>query len=459
MKVLVVNGNRERLPDPVYPLGAALVAEAARRAGHQVRTLDLCFAADPDAALGEALAAAADDVVAFSLRNVDSSTFPETRSYAGAYRAWVERVRRERPEARVVIGGAAVTAMPEALLSHLGADVAVVGEGQDAFPWLLERLEQAEFPQSDARFECRRWEGAWLLYGRGPGRPATEGAAARAFFDAARYYAEGGLLNIQTKRGCAYVCSYCSYPVIEGSRLRLREPAAVVDELEAAWREHGVRHWFFADSIFNAPVDHAKAICRAIIARRLRIEWTAYFNPRALDDELCGLLAEAGCRDLEFGTDSGSPRILESLGKGFGVDDLREAARLCRAHGLRQCQSLMFGAPGEDASSVRETIALMDELNPEAVIAMTGVRIMPGTALERRARREGVLAEGDSLLEPRFWFDADEETLALIEAKAAADARWIVPGLGVRQNAAVLRRLRSQGVKGQLWRFAGMGGA
>jgi radical SAM superfamily enzyme YgiQ (UPF0313 family) len=461
LRVLFVNANTERLPDPVYPLGAATAATAVRNAGHQVRTLDLCFEADGPAALRRALEREPADVLALSLRNLDSSAFPNTRSFAGDYRALVAAARTVGPLV-VVLGGSGFTCLPEAVLAACGADYGVVGEGELALPWLLGQVTGAERPVSGDGFDVQ-WLGRAALVrsssrcGDLDGLPRVD----RSLFDAARYYREGGCLNLQTKRGCAFRCSYCSYPVIEGDRARLRDPGCVVDELEAESARWGAKHWFITDSVFNEPLEHAKAICREIVRRGLDLSWSAYFNPRHFDDELAALLAASGCRDVEFGTDSGSDRMLKALKKGFTAAQLRTAAALCRKHRLRTCQSLLFGAPGEDEESVAETLALMDALNPNAVIAMTGIRIMAGTELERQARGDGSLAPDDDLLAPRFYFSRDlgENVVGLIDRHAKTRGQWIVPGLGVRENVGELRALRSNNVKGQLWPLVGRDGA
>jgi radical SAM superfamily enzyme YgiQ (UPF0313 family) len=458
-RILLVAANTERLPDPVYPLGAATVVTALRAAGHAVATLDLCFEADRPGALEKALREHRPDVLALSLRNLDSSSFPDTRSFVDDYRELVRLAKAWGPTVPVVLGGAGLTAMPERVLQHTGADYAVAGEGERAVVWLMARLDSGLVPRSGEGFLVQAVGSASLVRASEWGR-AMDGLAAvdRSCFDAARYHREGGCLNVQSKRGCAFQCSFCSYPIIEGDRLRLRDPEAVVDELQAESRRWGVRHWFITDSVFNVPLAHAKAICQGIVRRGLKLEWSAYFNPRQFDDELAGLLAAAGCRDVEFGSDSGSDRMLEALNKGFSTAEMRAATALCRKHRLRVCQSLMFGGPGEDRSTVLETLALMDELDPQAVIAMTGIRIMAGTALERQARSEGALGLDEDLLHPRFYFSASlgQEVVGLIERHALSRPNWIVPGLGVRQNVEALRAMRQRDVKGQLWRMVSL---
>ena len=64
-------------------------------------------------------------------------------------------------------------------------------------------------------------------------------------------------------------------------------------------REHGIRHWFFVDNIFNMPIRHAKDICEEIAARELDIEWSGVPNPKFIDDELCDLMARSGCKAID----------------------------------------------------------------------------------------------------------------------------------------------------------------
>src|SRR5215470_6840963 len=139
MRVLLISANTEQLPDPVFPLGAAYMATVAEQHGHTVATYDCCFASDARAGLAAALSDFAPDAVGISLRNLDSSAYPQTTSYVPDYRSLVETVRGATP-APIVLGGAGFTVMPGTLMRWLGADVGVVGEGELAFPWVLERL-------------------------------------------------------------------------------------------------------------------------------------------------------------------------------------------------------------------------------------------------------------------------------------------------------------------------------
>jgi radical SAM superfamily enzyme YgiQ (UPF0313 family) len=455
LRVLLISANTEKLPDPVFPIGAAYMAAAAAQHGHAVDTVDLCFLDTPRLALEAKIREFAPQVVGISLRNLDSSSYPQNTSYIDDYKTLVDCVRA-RTDAPIVLGGSGFTVMPQPIMEYLHADAGVVGEGEQAFPWLLERLATGAELESTPEYHCARVDGGVCVTPRARiTRLDTTGTPRREAFDLQGYYERGGALNVQTKRGCGFECVFCSYPLIEGSKVRMRTPAAVVDEIAELRAAHGVRHWFFVDNIFNLPIRHAKEICEAIITRQLDIEWSGYLNPKFIDDELCALMARSGCRAIEFGTDSGSSAMIANLHKEFEIEDLRRASVLCHKHGLKFCHSLIFGGPGETERTVEETISLMDEVRPTAVIALTGIRVLPGTAMVDIALRDGQIDADDNLLYPKFYISPGlaDALIERIESYARRHSNWIVPGLGIKTNIEVLQKLRARKIKGQLWRL------
>lgn len=445
----MISANRERDPSPVFPLGLAYLAGPVETAGHEARLLDLCFAQDVPVAVGRALDEIEPDVVLVSIRNLDNVTWPSRRSYVDDVREVVD-LCRER--AVVVLGGSGFSLEPLSVLAATGAHCGVVGEGEEVLPRILERIE--------AGIALRGLPGVVVAGDGGlsrPELPVSVGAPSRALFDVSRYLTEGGAANVQTKRGCPFGCVYCTYPVLEGSGVRTRRAADVVRELRTLVDEHGVDYVEFCDDIFNFPEAAASELCEAMIAEGLRLSWSAFVNPGHLDARLLDLMVKAGCDAIELGTDSGSPAMLRSLGKSFTVDEVRAASRLCRDAGLATAHYLLFGGPGENDETIGESVALMDELEPEAVIVMIGIRIYAGTELHGIAVREGVVAEDQCLLDPVFY--PGETALRQIAERVAGEASrrrsWIVPGLDVNTSTGVLEMLRRRKERGPLWKILG----
>ncbi len=453
MKVLLVSINRERLPDPVFPLGPAYVAGALEAAGQDVAVLDLCFV--DDEALEATIATMIDDyrpdVVGLSLRNVDDAVHPKVTSYLGLYRQVVEICRRST-SVPLVVGGSGFTIMPEAFLEALDVDFGVVGEGERVMVELVEQLEADRSASSKLPAGVlRRGEGASSR----PKRLDDWGAfrPARQHFAAATYYEKGGMLNLQTRRGCPYRCIYCSYPRIEGSIVRLRSVRDAVDELEWLVQETGVRHVFIVDSVFTHPKHYALAFCDEIIARRLDVRWSCYAHAGELDGELIERMLRAGCEGVELGTDALVDEVLEVLRKGFTWADVSETSRLCRELGLHFAHFLFLGAPGEGPDDVRLAVDRLAELEADSSLIMTGIRIFPGTALATRARAE--LGLDHIGLEPVFYVSPRVvgQLESLVDDIIAAHPNWVLPGFQQNFNERIQKILRRTGKRGVLWDF------
>lgn len=451
-RLLLVSVNREKMPYPVFPLGVAYVSGAARQAGAEVSVLDLCFSEDPLGDLRRRVADAQPDLVGVSIRNLDTATYPRPSSSLPYLRALTGALRESGTP--VLLGGSGFSVAPEAMLQALDLSLGVQGEGEAAIAEIVSALRDGSGFENVPGL-VRRTDGEFFR-NPAPLRPFVGSAAPdRSLLDNARYWIEGGMANVQTKRGCSYRCMYCSYPVLEGRTMRLRTAEEVVDEVESIVRNLAIDYVFFVDSIFNVPATFAASICEEILRRGLKLRWSCYLTPAEATPELVDLMARAGCREMEWGADSGSDAQLRNLRKSFGADQIRRVATACRERGIAFSCDLILGGPGETESTLSETFALMDEIAPTAVICMVGVRLYPGTEAERRARETKEIPADASLLEPTFSFAGPglpaERTLERVIEKASADPRWIVPGIGANISPELLQRLRRSGRMGPLW--------
>ena len=447
MKILLISANRERSPYPVFPIGLSYLAGPLRAAGHDLSVLDLCFEQEPETAIREKLRSFSPALVVISLRNIDNVTWPNSRSYLDGVKSVVGSCREH---SAVVVGGSGFSLMPLEILAYLNADYGLVGEGEELLPRLVELIERGEEPIALPGLLVRGCD-SFL-----PPLPVERiGTPDRTLFDVARYQRDGGMTNVQTKRGCPFACIYCTYPLLEGRRMRLRPVADIILELRALVDDYGVSYVYFVDDIFNYPPEFAEELCQAMIAEKLAINWSAFINPAFMSPGLLDAMLAAGCDAVEYGTESGSPTMLKNLGKSFSVDDVRSASLLCRERNLDFAHYILFGGPGETSETVLESFALMDELQPTAVIAMTGIRIYPGTSLYRTALAEGVVDADTDMLEPVFYISEQvREGLAeLVTSQAVLRKNWVVPGLEVNISDAMLDAMRLFPVKGPLWKL------
>jgi radical SAM superfamily enzyme YgiQ (UPF0313 family) len=452
MRILLISVNRERMPYPVAPLGLAYIAGALKQAGHEVQAIDLCFSTDIEQDLTRIVEDFSSAAIGISLRNLDNLTYPSSLSYLPELDETVAIVRRRIP-APLVIGGSGFSLAPIPLMQRVHADFGVVGEGEESMVELVGRLQEGASPQGIPGVFIKGEENFV------PPRPlASFHAPDRSILDNARYLKEGGMANLQTKRGCPFDCIYCTYPLLEGKRCRTRAVGEVVQELKELQTEHGADYIYFVDDIFNYPADYTAALCQEMIAQKVTIKWTAFVNPRFLTVELCELMAQAGCQGVEMGIDAGSAKMLKNYRKGFDKEDIARAARHCQEAGLPFAVYLLLGGPGEDEATLQESFVLMDSLSPTAVIIMLGIRIYPQTALQEIAVKKGLISQTDDLLEPRFYISpliGPERLIEVVTEAAMARQGWIVPGLEINISVPLMEGMRKFGLRGPLWELAG----
>ncbi len=382
---------------PALPLGMASVATATQEAGHEVETVDLLFASETSAKLKRALEEQSPDVIGVSIRNIDDQDRESPQFLLEKVKEVVADCRRFS-EARIVLGGSGYSLFPESALAYLQADMGIQGEGETAFPTLLEHLT------CDA--DLSGIPGLYLPEtGLQAERMFVENLDALAFPEDRLWLPDASQdfwLPFQTQRGCPFKCIYCTTGTIEGRSPRARSPESVVAEI-ARLADLGYDRFFFVDSTFNLPAARAEEICRRLSERRLEIAWRCIVYPRDVNAALVKRMAEAGCVEISLGYESGDERMLRAMRKGFTPDDVRQVSNLFAEHGIRRMGFLLLGGPGETRESVETSLAFADSLDMEMTKTTVGMRIYPGTELARLSVEEGRIANDTDMLQPTFY--------------------------------------------------------
>lgn len=441
MRVLLVYTNRTRIMEPAPPIGLSYVATATRDAGNDVRFLDLMLSKEPFADLKSALKEFQPEVVGFSIRNIDNiiaqrcaKQFDEVRDFLN--------VVRENSQARIVIGGPAVSILGGSSLEQLPADFAIIGEGEISFPQLLEAMKQGK-DYATINGLCYRDGGT--IRSIPAIRLETFGSSGMEnWVNWRRYERAGAAWAIHTKRGCPLGCIYCNYPVMEGHRLRRRPVADIVDEIERVSRTVGPRTFEFTDSTFNIPEHHAIEICEEIIRRGLRVNLSSVsINPAGVSRELFVLMKRAGFRCLVITPDSASETMLRNLRKGFDAAQVHRTAELAKESGIRSTWFFLLGGPGETKQTVDETVSFAEQhLNSKRILTifLTGIRLLPGTPLTQKAFAESYLSPDKNLCDPTFYFSKEVEEAWILYRINKAIGRCPTIVHGAEQNGSPLER-------------------
>lgn len=403
MKVLLVQsylGGNEPL---VYPIGLASLAPALE--GHEVSLFDMNLSTRPFEELGDRIKKTTPAVVGISLRNIDSTNKRNVVFYYRELKKTVD-VIKNCSNAKIVIGGSGFTMFAQEIMTdEPRIDFGVAREGEYSFPKLLDNLHE---PEKAPSVYYRRNGSIGFT---GNGQQVDLNAAPlpdRTLVPFSSYQAVPEAVGIETKRGCALNCVYCIYGFLNGKQLRLRDPKRIVDETELLVKEYGLKRFTFVDSVFNIPQNHAEAICRELISRRLSVTWSAWFNEKGLTREFLELVRDAGCRNIILSPDGFSDPVLKKLGKNILHRDIIDSYQVLRdVDGFDVSYNFFKNPPGQ---SLRDFLSLLlfaikakREMARRVHFEFNAMRIEPNTRLYDLARAEGVIAAGDNLLYPKYY--------------------------------------------------------
>lgn len=422
MKVLLISANTERINITPLPLGLNCVAAAVRGVGHDVRMIDLMAEGDNRLVIGKTVEHFQPDVIGVSVRNIDDQNMERPRFLLDEVKKVVNECRR-LSAATIILGGAGYSIFPERALEYLGADMGIQGEGEAAFPTLLDRLQKKSDLRGTPGLYLRRrgLQGKRKFVRNLDKFPLPDLPAPPRSTPAEEFW-----LPLQTSRGCPMNCSYCSTPTIEGRIIRKKSPEMAVEEI-SRHVEAGFRHFYFVDNVFNLPLSHARALCGKIIERGLKTSWRCILYPGKMEGDLADLMARAGCVEASLGFESGCERILRGMNKRFDLSAIRRSSAMLSRSGIKVMGFLLLGGPGETKASVEESFAFADSLQLDAVKVTVGIRIYPYTQLAKIAVQDGLVSPGDDLLMPRFYIvkGIRDWLYKTVRERAASSPRWI----------------------------------
>jgi len=401
----MINSNRYKLPVPAMPFGLCRVSAAIEEAGHKVRFLDLCFSEDCAGDITRAVEDFLPDMIGISIRNIDTCTTYEPYFFLEEVKNDVISPVKSVFKGTIIIGGSAVGINAPEILDFLDLKYAIRGDGELAMVEFIRRMENSIPLRDLGGLVWRRDEE--IIVDNPPMRVQDlDSMPARAitrYLDFTHYRKLNSPIQIQTKRGCALQCSYCTYNTLEGHKWRLRDPQKVADEIEFLSKETGIRHFEFTDSTFNFPLNHSKSVLKAIIAKKMDLSLqTMGLNPGAVDEELADLLKEAHFDEVQVSVESGCDTTLKGLGKNFTKADVFNTAKILHKRELNILWYYLTGAPGETKSTLLETAdTIKKTVNKEDMIIMgNGVRIYKGSPLSRLVTQDNPNFTKDNFLRP-----------------------------------------------------------
>lgn len=446
MKILLISANTYAVPYKVYPLGVSYLKTFINDhyADWEVSLYDFNFGSYTD--LEQYLKSNSFDLIGLSLRNSDDVNYYAKESFIQHYKNICAVIRQES-KAPLVAGGPCISIFPEVLLDELQVDYVIPGEGEKTICELILSIKNKTSIDNIEGLMYKDVHGACHFTKR---THFASNLNVRFDSDLAKFYLnEGGMLNIQTKRGCPFHCIYCTYPIVDGREVRTLDTQLIVENMKELVQFDKNNYLFFTDSVFNICEEYNDELAHRIIENNVRIKWGAYFAPRNFKKERIELYKKAGLTHIEFGTDSFSNQQLKNYQKSFTFEEVKHATQICNEVGVFHSHFLIIGGVGETNETFEETIRNSEQLENTIIFPFIGMRIYPNTKLYEVAFQENKISEG-SILQPTYYISDKIDINSLKEKTKHCKNRWIYPDA---EKNPIVDRLREKHRRGPLWEY------
>ncbi len=369
MKILFVYPNSGSQLGFNY--GVACIAAGLKKAGHDVSFWQMCEDMGPLPAKDEYASAVkelAPDVVGFS---VVTQQWP--------YAAKLARWTREAVNAPLVCGGIHATIAATEILETGLFDYVFSGECDEAFVEFVDKLSRNESVE-DIR-------NLGLIAGGkvkiNPVRPLPDlhrlPFKSYEIFDFQKIIdAKQGWVGLMASRGCPFKCTYCfNHLMVKKYRHELQCSFAqlkyirhhtvqqVIDEIVFLQKNYkNISMYIFDDDLFTYDRDYVAEFCKEY-KKVSSLPFVVNAHVGFFDESRCRHLADAGCKIVKFGVESGSPKIRRNvMNRHMGNEKIIEAIHLVKQFHMHSSVFIIIGLPYEERDNVMETIHFLSQAKP-----------------------------------------------------------------------------------------------
>jgi len=299
-----------------------------------------------------------------------------------------EKIRASDPNIKQLVGGVHATLDKNLLNTLTAVDYSIQREGEEAVYALVENKDPKKIPGV-----ISRGTNSLIHNGLAPiikdvdNLPFPERDKFWGIPDSEKKNVDVSYIN--TIRGCPYKCTYCASPFHwDRKTTRLRSPESVIDEMkllkENYWQSTKFDYSasanigdkeslkiedntlvYFVDDVFTVNKKRVKKLLRMMIDQKLGMRWKCEARADHLDDEICELMAEAGCERVKIGFESGSDKILKQVQKLETRQEMLEGANMLKRAGVPFSAYFMTGFPGETDDDVRQTIDFAKQVDAD----------------------------------------------------------------------------------------------
>ena len=295
-----------------------------------------------------------------------------------SYKTLVNLIGARLPDAFFIAGGEHFTAAPQLSMDQCPAlDAIIRGEGEETLVELASALENKRSLEFVPGLVLRN-RSLNQTYIFTPPRsriksideiplPTWDLVEMQNYFETDSTYGVnlGKSMPMLASRGCPYQCTFCSSPQMWGTRWVARTPSLLIDEIEMYIHKYQITNIDFYDLTAIVKKDWIIEFCNELISRNLNITWQLPSGTRseAIDEAVCKLLYQSGCRNMNYAPESGSENVLKEIKKKIKLSRLLDSLNSAVKAGINVKMNIIIGFPFETHLDIWKTIIFLVRLS------------------------------------------------------------------------------------------------
>ncbi|MFH1257069.1 MAG: radical SAM protein [Candidatus Diapherotrites archaeon] len=300
----------------------------------------------------------------------------------------IARLIKEETNSRVFLGGPWATQLNKKLLKKEVFDffdVVCFSDGENVLSQLLEGQGFESVPGIAFR-KCGK-----IIWNKA-GSPVDINSLPTPSFDDLPLgeYFYPKMFPLQTSKSCYWArCVYCSYPVIEGRYIE-RGMDLVVSDIKNLVKKYGAEKIMFADSCLKPR--RLEELSKRILREGINIKFGAYARfDKGFSKETFEIASKAGLKELCWGLESGSGKVLKKIRKGFLLEEAEKILKEAKSFGIHSRVFFMYDLPCEERKDFEKTLEFFKK-NQENISSFCLTRYVPeiNTAIEKEAKNLGI---------------------------------------------------------------------
>jgi radical SAM superfamily enzyme YgiQ (UPF0313 family) len=356
MKILLIPNPilKKGRPAPYVPLGLLSLATVLQQDGLDVEIVDInSVSSDPTFRdVPDAIIERNPDVVGFSAW---CNFYLDLIRFAGV-------VKEQNPHVKILFGGVHASCVDrETLEVFPQVDVVVRGECDHTISRIIASLDDREALQNVPGLTFRN---AGKIVRTPDSHPVAD-LNELPLPDYSLFPSVGSLdyIPIDVGRGCPFRCSYCVSNKMAQGKFRQRTVESVIEIVKTVIADFGAKRLRFEHDLLTLNRNWILDLCDALIREKMGIRWGCLSRIDTVDDEALSKMAEAGCDEIFFGIETGSPRMQQIVNKHLKLDRASQVVRKACELGMLATSGFIVGFPQERMEDVAQTMRLMLEFH------------------------------------------------------------------------------------------------